>query len=187
MTTTITTTVAVEEVLPDTLPPPPPSNGDTLPSSSGFESDSRLPAAPRVPSVGQAIQPVQQRPDPNSWTDSMLVTIVEGMQSVKERDKMVTEELAALRTERLQFKADAERLIQTAAERFEHLLDSNMRLLHVQFGVERGRTTSNEQSIASLRAEVDTFHARMAELETAIRARLDAFEAEMRGRFGTSP
>ena len=130
----------------DTLPPtapfseaPPPMETDHI-SSHG-------PVAKRVSSFDEP-QP-EKRPNPNSWTDVQLMTIVEGMQELK----------------RARAAFDPEALLNACVTRIERVVAANSALMVGQLETERARTTANSTEIKELRAQIEALGLRIDMLE----------------------
>lgn len=123
----------------DTMPPS--ESISEAPDSSEGISDPNIPAAPRVANF--------ERPNPNSWTDVQLKTIVEGMQELK--------------ASRLAF--DPETLLNACTDRIERVVQANMTLILGQLETERARTTANTVELEGLRREVTRLGERLTAIE----------------------
>ncbi len=145
-----------DEIVFDNAPIDPEANRDTMPptvsiseppDSSDGVSSHEFPAAPRVPTTRSAN--AGDRPNPNSWSDVQLNTIVEGMRELK--------------AARLAF--DAEALLNKCVDRIEKVVQSNMTLILGQLETERARTTANTLELTTLRKEVTRLTSRVDALE----------------------
>ncbi len=120
---------------------PPTESISEPPDSSEGISDPVIPAAPRVANF--------ERPNPNSWTDVQLMTIVEGMQELK----------------RAREAFDPEALLNACTSRIERVVQANMTLILGQLETERARTTANTVELEGLRKEVTRLDARLTAIE----------------------
>lgn len=126
----------------DTQPPAP---NDTIPSSADYLSDSRLPAAGKVPDI---------RPNPHSWTDLQLDTLVRGMEELKEG--------------RQDRNLEVERVIQKCADQFSRVLESHLETIRSQFKIEQTRTSTNTADIVTLREEMEALRHRTTAIELEV-------------------